>query len=195
MKKFLIILFLVFFSFSAPSLADDATDFQLEGISLYDSALNHFTERQIKNNLVDWYSSKEYSTTSLAYLPKFKIFKEIQISFKTDDKKYIILSIDGVVFKHYNDCLKELDKTAKEFNAIFKDTYKGEKYTYAHAADKTGDTKVTDMFWKFNSGDSIRAMCVDWSKNYEDKFGYKDEWRIRIGGEEFGNFLSYKAYK
>ena len=128
-------------------------------------------------------------------LPKFKIFEEIQLSFKTDDKKYIILSIDGVVFKNFNDCLKELAKTEKEFSTIFKDTYKGEKYTFAHQADKTGDTKVTDMFWKFNSGDSIRVMCVDWSKNYEDKFGYKDEWRIRIGGEEFGNFLSNKAYK
>ena len=195
MRVIIAILISVFFSFSATSLADDVTDFQLEGISLYDSALNHFSERQIKNNIVDWYSSKEYSTTSLAYLPKFKIFKEIQISFKTDDKKYIILSIDGVVSKDHNECLKELDKTAKEFNTIFKDTYKSEKYTSAHPADKTGDTKVTDMFWKFNSGDAISAMCVDWSKNYEDKLGYKDEWRIRIGGEEFSNFLSNKAYK
>ena len=195
MKKFLIILFLVFFSFSAPSLADDVTDFQIEGISLYDSALDHFSERQIKNNIQDWYNSKEYLTTSLRYLPKFKIYKDVQLSFKADDKKYIILSIDGVVSKDYNDCLKELEKTEKEFSAIFKDTYKSEKYTSAHPADKTGDTKVTDMFWKFNSGDSIGAMCVDWGKNYEDKFRYKDEWRIRIGGEEFNNFLNNKAYK
>ena len=195
MRVIIAILISVFFSFSATSLADDVTDFQIEGISLYDSALDHFSERQIKNNIQDWYNSKEYYTVSFRYLPKFKIYKDVQLSFKRGDKKYIILSIDGVVFKHYNDCLKELDKTAKEFNAIFKDTYKGEKYTYAHAADKTGDTKVTDMFWKFNSGDAISAMCVDWSKNYEDKLGYKDEWRIRIGGEEFGNFLNNKAYK
>ena len=50
------------------------------------------------------------------------------------------------------------------------------------------------MFWKFNSGDSIRVMCVDWSKSYEDK-RYRDEWRGRIGGEEFGNFLSNNPYK
>ena len=195
MKKFLIILFLVFFSFSAPSLADDVTDFQIEGISLYDSALDHFSERQIKNNIQDWYNSKEYYTSSFMQLPKFKIFEEIQLSFKTDDKKYIILSIDGIVLKDINDCLKELDKTSKELSAMFKDVYKGEKFTYAHDWDKTGETKVTDIFWKFNSGDRISAMCVDWSKNYEDKFNYKDEWRIRIGGEEFGNFLSNKAYK
>ena len=175
MKKLITILFLVFFSFSATSLADDATDFQLEGISLYDSALNHFSERQIKNNIVDWYSSKEYSTTSLAFLPKFKIFREIQISFKTGDKKYIILSIDGVVFKDSNDCLKELDKTEKEFSTLFKDAYKGEKYTSAHAYDKTGDSKVTDVFWKFNSGDQIRVQCVDYGKEIENKSTGKRE--------------------
>jgi hypothetical protein len=195
MKKLITTLFLVFFSFSAASLADDVTDFQLEGISLYDSALDHFPERQIKNNLQDWYNSKEYSTASLRQLPKFKVFEDIQISFKTDDKKYIILSIDGVVYKDINDCLKELDKTEKEFSTIFKNTYKGEKYNYAHAWDKTGNSKITDVFWKFNSGDRISAMCVDWSKEIEDKFGYKDEWRIRLGGEEFGNFLYNKAYK
>ena len=194
MKKFLIILFLVFFSFSAPSLADDATDFQLEGISLYDSALNHFSERQIKNNKQDWYDSKEYYTVSLRYLPKFKIYKDVQLSFKTGDKKYIILSIDGVVFIDINDCLKELDKTEKEFSTLFKDTYKGEKDTYAHVGDKIGDTKITDVFWKFNSGDSVRTMCVDWSEEIEHKFGYKDEWRIRLGGEEFANFLSQNPY-
>ena len=195
MRGIIAILISVFFSFSATSLADDATDFQLEGISLYDSALDHFPERQIKNNLQDWYNSKEYSTASLRQLPKFKVFEDIQISFKTGDKKYIILSIDGVVVKDTNDCLKELDKTEKELNEIFKDAYKSKKDTYPHLGDETGETKITDVFWKFNSGDRISAMCVDWSKEIKNKFGYKDEWRIRLGGEEFGNFLSNKAYK
>ena len=82
MRGIIAILISVFFSFSAASLADDVTDFQLEGISLYESALNHFSERQIKNNLVDWYSSKEYSTTSLRNLPKFKIFRINILSFE-----------------------------------------------------------------------------------------------------------------
>ena len=94
-------------------------------------------------------------------------YSKIQISFKTDDKKYIILSIDGVVFKDSNDCLKELDKTEKELNEIFKDAYKSEKYTYPHLGDETGETKITDVFWKFNSGELILAACFDWSKNME----------------------------
>ena len=195
MKKLIAILISVFFSFSAASLADDVTDFQLEGISLYDSALDHFSERQIKNNIQDWYNSKEYLTTSLRYLPKFKIYKDVQLSFKRGDKRYIILSIDGVFYMNIKDCLKELDKTEKELNEMFKDAYKSKKDTYPHLWDKTGETKITDIFWKFNSGDQITAQCIDWSEKIKNKFGYKDEWRIRIGGEEFGNFLSNKAYK
>ena len=34
-----------------------------------------------------------------------------------------------------------------------------------------------------------------YNEEIKDKFNYKDEWRIRLGGEEFGNFLSNKAYK
>ena len=195
MRGIIAILFLVFFSFSATSLADDVTDFQIEGISLYDSALDHFSERQIKNNIQDWYNSKAYYTASFRYLPKFKIYKDVQLSFKRGDKKYIILSIDGVFFMDIKDCLKELDKTEKEFNEIFKDAYKSKKDTYPHLGDETGETKITDIFWKFNSGDQITAQCIAYGKEIKNKFGYKDEWRMRLGGEEFGNFLSNKAYK
>ena len=40
MKKFLTIIFLVLFSTNI-SYAEDISDFQIEGISLYDSALHH----------------------------------------------------------------------------------------------------------------------------------------------------------
>ena len=194
MKKIITTLFLFFYSFSPASLADNATDFLIEGISLYESALNHFPERQIKNNKQKWYATDEYYTSSMMNLPKFKTFKEVQLSFKKGDKKYIILSIDGVEFMNFNDCLKELEKTTKDLNEMFKDAYHGKKATYPHAFDKTGNSKVTDAFWKFNSGDKISIMCVNWGKEVKNKLNYKDEWRVRLGGEEFGNFLN-NAYK
>ena len=51
--------------------------------------------------------------------------------------------------------------------------------------------KVTDAFWKFNSGDQITIQCVNWGKEIKNKLNYKDEWRVRLGGEEFGNFLKH----
>ena len=46
MKKFLAIIILSL-CFIISSQADDITDFQIEGISLYDSALQHFSKTKI----------------------------------------------------------------------------------------------------------------------------------------------------
>ena len=54
MKKFLAILILVL-TFQTPSQADDIRDLQIEGISIGDSLLDHFSEEVIK---------KHYKTTS-----------------------------------------------------------------------------------------------------------------------------------
>ena len=50
MKKLSTYLFLILFSFQAPSWADDIRDFQIEGISIGDSLLDYFSEHEIKEN-------------------------------------------------------------------------------------------------------------------------------------------------
>ena len=167
----------------------DIGDFEIEGISIYDSALDHFSENQIKINIQDWYKNKEFSTSSLRHLPKFKVYEEIQISFKTDDKKYIIHNIDGIIHQNIDDCYKELDKTDKELSAMFKNAYKRNKKTSSHSYDKTGESKFKDIYWKFNSGELILVSCTDWSKNMEKEKKYEDNWRVTISSEEFDNFM------
>ena len=50
MKKLSTYLFLVLFSFSVPSFADDISDFEIEGMSIGDSLLDYFSEYEIKEN-------------------------------------------------------------------------------------------------------------------------------------------------
>ena len=47
MRKLCNYLFLILFSFSAPSFASDISDFQIEGISIGDSLLNHLSKEEI----------------------------------------------------------------------------------------------------------------------------------------------------
>ena len=47
MKKLSTYLFLVFLSFSVSSYADDISDFEIEGISVGDSLLDHFSKEEI----------------------------------------------------------------------------------------------------------------------------------------------------
>ena len=48
MKKFLILLFLTTTIFQPLTKADNIRDFQIEGMSLYESALKYFTKSKIK---------------------------------------------------------------------------------------------------------------------------------------------------
>jgi len=63
MKKLLGILVLGFL-LNTSAYTDDIKDFQIESMSIGDSALNYFSEAQLEDNELDWhnYSYKEYST-------------------------------------------------------------------------------------------------------------------------------------
>ena len=109
MKNLLLILILTL-SFQTLTKADDIRDFQIEGMSIGDSALNFFTKDKIKKNKKNWYKDKKF------YGVEFKIksekFDQLQLHFKTGDKKYIIHAVGGLVFykNNINDCyaLKEI---------------------------------------------------------------------------------------
>ena len=53
MKKLSTYLFLILFSFSAPSFADDINEFEIEGISIGDSLLSYMSVQQIKSEIKD----------------------------------------------------------------------------------------------------------------------------------------------
>ena len=49
MKRIIFIIFFSIFSFSV-TIADDISEFEIEGMSIGDSLLNFFSEQEIKNN-------------------------------------------------------------------------------------------------------------------------------------------------
>ena len=50
MKRLSLYLFLILFTLQTPSWADDIRDFQIEGMSIGDSLLDYFSEKEIKKN-------------------------------------------------------------------------------------------------------------------------------------------------
>ena len=59
MKKFLAILIFIF-TLQTPSQADDIRDFQIEGMSVGDSALDYFTEEDILSSKRDYQKNKKF---------------------------------------------------------------------------------------------------------------------------------------
>ena len=88
MKKILGIAVLSLF-LSTSAYTYDIKDFQIENISIGDSALDYFTESQIENGELDWfnYSYKEYATS---LLPGKGIYDWFKISYNSHDDNFII---------------------------------------------------------------------------------------------------------
>ena len=79
MKKLSTYLFLILFSFSAPSFADDISEFEIEGISIGDSMLDFFSEEEIKNNIkLDYFSPIQNKTFNMSRDKRDRILKALQ---------------------------------------------------------------------------------------------------------------------
>ena len=76
MKLFLSMLILIF-SYQSYSKADDIRDFEIEGISIGDSLLNHFTKKELDNALEIY--NYPGSNKFIYYFLKKKILKLISI--------------------------------------------------------------------------------------------------------------------
>ena len=196
MKKLSTYLFLIFFSFSAPSFADDISDFQIEGMSIGDSLLDYFSEEKITNSNRHYpYLDNEFYTVGFDRENSFEVYDTVAIHLKTDDKKYKIYSVDGIIFyiNNIDDCYKKKDEIEKELSEIFKDAEKINYGTTKHRADKSGKSTMTSIYWKLDSGDSVGLECYDWSKEIETTKNWRDHLRISVLKKELGIWIEEKA--
>ena len=111
MRIFLSVLFLIF-SLQSWTRADDIRDFQIEGISVGDSALDYMTINEIKiaENNPTYYKNNTF-VVIITNIESNK-YDTIQITYKPDDKKFIIHEIQGIVDMKNN--FKEYKKRSNE---------------------------------------------------------------------------------
>jgi len=174
MKKILGIVVLSFF-LNTSAHTDDIKDFQIENISIGDSALDYFTESQLENGELDWfnYSYKEYSTS---LVPGKGIYDWFKISYKSDDDDFIIEGLVGIVVKKkYDDnkCNKELDTAALDISKLFKNTKQGKKQLYKvvynprkifQEPNPSGKSTATSISFDFKDEGKIILSCYNMDK-------------------------------
>ena len=101
MKKLSTYLFLILFSFSASSFADDISELQIEGISIGDSLLDHLSGEEIITEIESNKLSYNYLTDEFGevYLEgNFEIYDLLSFFVKPDDKNYTIYDIRGGIY-------------------------------------------------------------------------------------------------
>jgi hypothetical protein len=191
MKKFLAILILIF-TLQTPSWADDILDFQIEGISIGDSALDYFSEEKINSNIGETrYKSDKFYYVTIEDSKKFENYDVIQFHFKKNDNKYIIHSISGNSRMEIKSCLNKQKEIYEEISELFTDIKKYDAGKRKHPSDESGKSFTYDMYFQFKSKDVIVVSCYDWS----EKMSAADKLLIAIDTKEFNDFLNNEAHK
>ncbi len=189
--KILLTLFILFCSSSV--VADDISDFQIEGISVGDSLLKYMSEYEItkeiesnKNMYKDL--SKKFSEVFL--FKKFENYLYLSFLVKPNDLNYIIYSIRG--FINYNNevekCLLKLEEISEEISPLFNNAKKNEG-RYLSKRDAYGKTYINYVGFTLLSGAEITIQCYDYSKEIKNKNNARDNLSISIETEEAYNWF------
>ena len=194
MKLFnrIICVLILIFSLQSWTKADDISDFQIEGMSIGDSLLDHFSKEEIKINIRKdaylWKKDRKFISIEIVSHSSFKNYDAIQASYKTNDEEFKIDTLSG--FLNFSDdieeCYKKKDEIVKELSEIFKNiATKIDLGTSKHTSDDSGKSTHTTVRFQFNSSDLVRVGCTDWSK----EMLWMDNLRVEFVKKEFLDWI------
>ena len=89
--------------------------------------------------------------------------------------------------------IKKKNEIEKELSEIFKDAEKTDYGTTKHAADKSGKSTITSIYWRLAFGDTVSLECYDWSKEIETTKNWRDHLRISVVKKELGTWIKEKG--
>ena len=161
--------------------AADISDFEIEGISIGDSALKYLDEEEIKKEIKESVYMYDYLKEPekfghIAIREGLKNYSFITLLVSINDK-YIIEDISGNVIstitsnKELDTCLKQMQEIENEFSQLFNKYEKFENIT-DHPIDPTERSKVHYIEYQFENGDSAQLQCFD----FEEKLRIENNW-------------------
>ena len=187
MKKLLVLLFSIFLLGSPSVLADDISDFEIEGISIGDSLLDYMTEdeilKEIEANKGGYSWLKEPDKYVEIYLFKdFASYDVLSFFIKNNstnqyvsnkNEKYTILSIFGSIsyIEDFDRCIAKRNEIAETLSKMFPNTPQKVLNT-SHRADSSGNSIFDVISLRIDSGGTIEASC----DNFEENFRIKNNW-------------------
>ena len=170
--------------------AEDIRDFEIEGISIGDSLLDHFSEEEILKNRVNYYEDDYFQTTEFLELKKLENYQNININYKKNDNNYTVFAISGFnfYFDDIRECHDDMRKADKEIKYLFQDLERTSSNS-KHEVDKTGNSTVREIRYWFKNDSLISIICYDWSKKITEEKRWTDNLSIEIVTSEFNKWL------
>ena len=196
MRAFLTVLILIF-SLQSWTKADDIRDFQIEGISLGDSLLDHMDKNELIKSMKYGFESKEFAYVKIK--KKSDTYDKILLLFKPNDIKFIIHSISARVnyLKDINSCYTKQNEITNEISELFIGSTKKYEETFNYKVDKTGKSKVKVVNFILDSGGVAHIGCYKFSKELKKEKNLKRDGMLSIGlgSKEYDEFQKNRAFK
>ena len=193
MRVFIAVLVLIF-SFQSWTKADDISDFEIEGMSIGDSALDFYDFKEINSWKKLFYrGDTKYFKVDTPY--KVGDYDDLAFHFKTNDSKFIIYELSGGKYfdNNISECLEHKKKVNSDIQSITKNLEKdSHRYYYEYLEKGESYADIDDYY--FANGDTIRLWCVDWSNLVENKLNFDDNFSISLSPKEHTDWLN-KAHK
>ena len=194
--KILLTLFVLLFSSSV--VAENISDFEIEGISIGDSLLDFYNKSEINN-----VPSYKYKNDKFIYyvfeLPVNSNYDFLQITIKINNNlknNYPIHSISGIIT-----CRNDIEKCFIKQNEIRKDLDLFFKQRPIKTNGNHDQDKNLIITWEnlgyFLSGSKysdIDIIVYDNSKEFEDQ-GQWDHLQLIMSSQEFSKFINEEAWK
>lgn len=194
--------FFIFCSFLSYSQANNLKDFEIEGISIGDSLLKHFSkiniDKEINSEFSFKYKNNRFIGLGVGQTNEFSLFKklnqfdELGITIKPNDENYLVHGISGEIlcYNNINKCMIVKDEIIKDLKNIFEDV-QIDSWERKHPVDKTKKSIVYGNDLTTNDLDfAISVSVYDMS---DDNFN--DSVKLSIKTEELSNFIISEAYE
>ena len=184
--KTLLTFFVLFFSSSL--LAEDISDFQIEGISIGDSLLDHLSENKIKRNMNDVYNyieEKKFFTTGFFTNDSNSEYEFIQLTLKFNDSSYIVHGVGGNITNISEPtCFSKQQEVDIYISNFFKDYERSNPIIASHPADPTNKSTVTQIAYQLNEGVAL-IECY----NFSNAVSYPDSFVFSLYSKELNEWL------
>ena len=188
MKKFFAIITLSVCLISY-SKAQNINEFEIGGIGIGDSLLNHFTEREVisARNYDDYPSDMKFRIIDIDMRLKDNKYDTIQFYYKPNDKKYIVQSLNGRRgFDNFENCLNDKKKIRKELIRLFKNAKVQDTGILKHKDDPSGNSFYKGTYFNLGKNKGY-ANTVCYKMRYGSEFDIFST--VSIQTEEIYNWI------
>ena len=198
MRIFLSILILIL-NLQSWTKADDIRDLEIQGISVGDNALDHFSKKKL-DDYKDFYpkSKKVWRTAVISNNEQFDL---IQMHIKSSANNYKILSIAGILYfdnrsKGKEECLTKRDEIVNDLKLILPNTPVSEEETNKHDGDIWANSYEYAIFFDFKDDYSeyIKIGCTITSDEYLKNENQGHYLRLSLTTSEYHYWLKNEAY-